>query len=109
MGQLTLESLVEFNAADPDVMVKGLPLEELALLRREAPVWWNATLPNSDGFADDGFWLVTRNRDIREVSSKPDIYSVELNTAIPRMPPGSGPAEIEEARPAILNMTPPEK
>ena len=48
---------VGFDFTSPEVMVKGLPIEEFARLRRTEPVWWNAQDPaNAGGFHDGGYW-----------------------------------------------------
>ena len=41
-----------FDFTDPDVYANRLPVEELAEVRRAAPVWWNAQLPDVGGFGE---------------------------------------------------------
>jgi hypothetical protein len=43
-------------------------VQELAELRATAPIWWNPQAPGQGGFGDGGYWVVTKHRDIREVS-----------------------------------------
>ncbi len=57
-----------FDFTDPDLYVERVPLEELAHLRRTAPVWWNAQPRGGSGYDDEGYWVVTRHADVRTVS-----------------------------------------
>jgi cholest-4-en-3-one 26-monooxygenase len=57
-----------FDFTDPDIYAQRLPTEELAELRRAAPIWWNEQPPDVGGFGDGGFWVVSKHRDVREVS-----------------------------------------
>ena len=51
-----------FDLTDPDLYADRVPQEELAELRRAAPIWWNPQ-PSDMGFNDAGFWAVTRHKD----------------------------------------------
>jgi cholest-4-en-3-one 26-monooxygenase len=67
---------VGFDFTSPEVMVKGLPIEEFARLRRTEPVWWNAQDPdNAGGFHDGGYWVISKHKHIREISRDPDTWS----------------------------------
>ncbi len=59
-----------FDFTDPDVYAARLPTEELRQLRRTAPVWWNEQPTGVGGFTDGGYWVVSRHRDVREVSRR---------------------------------------
>nr|WP_042186170.1 cytochrome P450 [Kibdelosporangium sp. MJ126-NF4]CEL17128.1 putative cytochrome P450 hydroxylase [Kibdelosporangium sp. MJ126-NF4]CTQ91643.1 putative cytochrome P450 hydroxylase [Kibdelosporangium sp. MJ126-NF4] len=97
-----------FDFTDPDVYATRLPHEEFAELRQTAPVWWNAT-PNRDcGFDDDGFWVVSRHRDVKEVSRNSEVYSASENTAIIRFNADITREKIEAQRLIMLNMDPPQ-
>ncbi|ONI70745.1 steroid C27-monooxygenase [Actinosynnema sp. ALI-1.44] len=97
-----------FDFTDPDVYATRLPHEEFAELRRCAPVWWNST-PNRDcGFDDDGYWVVSRHQDVKEVSRNSDVYSTSENTAIIRFGPDITRDKIEAQRLIMLNMDPPQ-
>ena len=50
---------------DPDLIERGMPVREFAELRRTAPVHWNAQPAYKAIFGDDGFWAITRHRDIQ--------------------------------------------
>jgi cholest-4-en-3-one 26-monooxygenase len=77
-------------------------------LRRTAPVWWNAQRRGSAGFADDGYWAVTRHADIMEVSRRSDLFSSWENTALIRFDEGIDRDAIEMQRVILLNIDPPE-
>ncbi len=64
-----------FDFTDPDIYADRLPVEEFAELRRTAPIWWNEQPPDVGGFGDGGFWVVSRHRDVREVSLHSDVFS----------------------------------
>jgi linalool 8-monooxygenase len=54
---------------DPDLYVSQVPHEIFAQLRREEPVYWNA---EKDGA---GFWALTRQAEINQVSRQPLLFS----------------------------------
>jgi cholest-4-en-3-one 26-monooxygenase len=97
-----------FDFTDPDLCLHRVPAEELAELRRTAPVWWNSQRRGSSGFDDDGYWVVTRHADVVEVSRNSDLYSSWENTAIIRHREGSGRDTIELQRFVLLNIDPPQ-
>jgi len=96
-----------FDFTDPDLWAERMPIEELAELRRTAPVWWNPQPPGVGGFDDDGYWVVTRHRDVREVSLRSDVFSSQANTALPRYRDGTGAEQIERGKFVLLNMDAP--
>jgi cholest-4-en-3-one 26-monooxygenase len=95
-----------FDLTDPDLYAARLPHEELAELRRAAPVWWN-TQPNDLGFEDDGFWAVTRHADVVAISRDSETWSSEANGAIIRFARGTPREAIEMQRVIMLNIDPP--
>ncbi|MCZ4125305.1 cytochrome P450 [Streptomyces sp. H39-S7] len=97
-----------FDFTDPDVYEQRVPLPEFAQLRQTAPVWWNEQPHNTAGFEDDGYWVVTRHADVKEVSINPDVYSSFLNTAVIRFNEHITREQIEMQRLIMLNMDPPE-
>jgi cholest-4-en-3-one 26-monooxygenase len=97
-----------FDLTDPDLYTTRVPAEELAELRRAAPVWWVAQRPGSAGFDDEGYWAVTRHADILAISKAPDVYSSSENTALIRFAEGTPRESIEMQRIILLNMDPPE-
>ena len=80
-----------FDFTDPDL--GRVPRDELAELRRTAPVWWNAQRRGSAGFDDDGFWVVSRHADVRAVSLDSRLYSSWEKSALIRMTEGRSEAE----------------
>ena len=52
----------------------------------DAPIWWNEQPIGKGGFNDGGFWVVTKHKDVKEVSLRSDVFSTHENTAIPRYP-----------------------
>ncbi|MGH8918836.1 MAG: steroid C27-monooxygenase, partial [Actinomycetes bacterium] len=98
----------DFDISDPHRVETGVPLAELAELRRSAPIWWNAQAPGVGGFDDGGFWLVSRHADVREASIKSDVFSTWANTAIVRYGEGMTREDIEMTRLIMLNVDPPD-
>jgi cholest-4-en-3-one 26-monooxygenase len=96
-----------FDFTDPDMCQERLPVDELAELRRKAPVWWNEQAIGKGGFNDGGFWVVTKHKDVKEVSLRCDVFSSWQNSALPRYKDDAPRAEIDMARFAVLNMDPP--
>src|SRR5215469_12746441 len=94
-----------FDFTDPDLYAQRVPQEELAELRRAAPIWWNSQ-PDS-GFDDDGFWVVSKHADIVQISRNSDLFGSWENTAIIRH---GGPIKdsIDMQRLILLNIDPPQ-
>ncbi|CAJ1582727.1 cytochrome P450 [[Mycobacterium] wendilense] len=96
-----------FDFTDPDLNCERLPVDELAELRRVAPIWWNAQPLGDGGFDDGGFWLVTKHKDVKEISIRSDVFSSEAKTALPRYPKGSTAEQLETGKFVLLNMDAP--
>ncbi|MFF0531318.1 cytochrome P450 [Nocardia amikacinitolerans] len=97
-----------FDVTDPDIYAERIPVEEFAELRKTAPIWWNPQSPETGGFHDDGFWVVSKHADIKEVSRRSDVFSSFENTAIPRFNDDITREQIELQRIVLLNMDAPE-
>jgi cholest-4-en-3-one 26-monooxygenase len=97
-----------FDFTDPDVYAKGVPRSEFAELRKTAPVWWNPQPPNKGGFADEGYWVVTKHADVKEVSRDSKVYSTYENTAIPRFLDDMERETVEMLRHLLINKDAPE-
>ena len=95
-----------FDLTDPDLYARRVPQEELAELRRATPVRWNPQ-PSDMGFSDDGFWAVTRHKDVVAISRDSDTFSSYENGAIVRFPSGNTREQIELQRVIMLNTDPP--
>jgi len=97
-----------FDFTDPDIYAHRLPVAELAELRRSAPLWWNAQPPDVGGFGDGGFWVVTKHRDVREVSLRSDVFSSAEKSVVPRYKVTGGGGQIEAGRASMIMMDDPE-
>jgi cholest-4-en-3-one 26-monooxygenase len=97
-----------FDFTDPDLYVHRVPTEELAELRRTAPVWWNAQPRGASGFDDEGYWVVTKHADVLEVSRASDVYSSQQNTAIIRHGEPVTDDALAMMQLILLNLDPPQ-
>jgi cholest-4-en-3-one 26-monooxygenase len=96
---------VDLDLVSPDTFAKGLPLDAFATMRDEAPVFWH----EQPGAWGDGFWVVTRLDDVREVSRTPEVFSSYARGALLTL--GDEADEdmaLEMTRQLMLNMDPPE-
>ncbi len=73
-----------YDLTDPDIYAKGVPLEDYAWLRLNAPVFWNAQTVEESSFDDGGLWVLSRHEDVKTVSCARSGWSSEENTAIVR-------------------------
>ncbi len=96
-----------FDLTDPDLNCARLPIEELAELRRAAPIWWNEQPGDKGGFGDGGHWVVTKLKDVKEVSIRSDVFSSLEKTALPRYPDGSTQEQVDTGKFVLLNMDAP--
>ncbi|MBG7698198.1 cytochrome P450 [Streptomyces sp. MC1] len=97
-----------FDLTDPDLLHHRVPLPEFAELRRTEPVRWIPQQHGVAGFADTGYWAVTRHADVKYVSTHPELFSSSLNTAIIRFNEHIRREAIDAQRLILLNMDPPE-
>jgi cholest-4-en-3-one 26-monooxygenase len=97
-----------FDVTDPDTYTDGIPFDEFARLRRTAPVWWNPQGRGVGGFDDDGFWVVSKHRDVRDVSRRSDVFSSGRRGAIPRLEDNITPEEFEATLSVLINKDAPE-
>lgn len=96
-----------FDFTDPDIYTERLPVAELAELRRSAPIWWNEQPSGVGGFDDGGYWVVTKHKDVKEVSLHSDVFSSLEKTALPRYKNGTVSEQIERGKFVLLNMDAP--
>ncbi|MBO0864548.1 MAG: cytochrome P450 [Mycobacterium sp.] len=97
-----------FDFTDPDIYAERLPVEELAEMRRVAPIWWNEQPIGQGGFDDGGFWVVTKHKDVKEISLRSDIFSSLKKTALPRYKDGTVGEQVERGKFVLLNMDAPQ-
>ena len=90
-------SLDDVDLNDLDTWERGVPYDWLALLRRDAPVFWQ---PEVEG---RGYWAITRYDDVVAVSKDWETFSSELGgTSLQDLTP-----EELEARKSMLDTDPP--
>ncbi|MCV7094280.1 cytochrome P450 [Mycobacterium kubicae] len=92
---------------DPDLLLAGTPAAEFAVLRKTAPVWWNAQPATSAVFGDDGFWVISRHRDVKQVSRDHEVWSTNAKGAVIRYGPLMTPDELELTKALLINHDPP--
>lgn len=97
-----------FDFTDPDIHAERLPVEELAELRRTAPIWWNEQPLGVGGFDDGGFWVVSKHKDVKEISRRSDVFSSLQKTALPRYKDGTVGEQIDRGKFVLLNMDAPQ-
>ena len=97
-----------FDFTSPDLLVKGLPVDEFAQLRKTAPVWWNAQKPGTGGgFHDGGYWVVSKHEHIREISKNDAQWSTNDNGVIMRFEDDMPPEALEITKALLINNDPP--
>lgn len=98
-----------YDMTNPDILAAGVPLEEYAWLRKNAPVFWNAQTKEDSSFEDGGLWILSRHADVKAVSSARHGWSSEENTAIVRFDGKTvGYQEREIQKRMMLNMDDPQ-
>jgi cholest-4-en-3-one 26-monooxygenase len=97
-----------FDFTDPDIYAERLPIEELAEMRRAAPIWWNEQPLGQGGFDDGGFWVVSKHKDVKEVSLRSDVFSSLEKTALPRYRDGTVHEQVDRGKFVLLNMDAPQ-
>ena len=97
-----------FDFTDPEIYAHRLPVQELAELRRTAPIWWNEQPPDQGGFGDGGYWVVSKHRDVREVSLRSDVFSSAKRSIVPRYPEELAQGQIKAGRTSMIMMDDPE-
>lgn len=97
-----------FDFTDPDLLQDRVPHPEFAALRQAEPVRWIDQPPGISGFQDAGYWAVTRHEDVKYVSTHPELFSSNLNTAVIRFNESITRDQIEVQKLIMINMDPPE-
>ena len=97
-----------FDFTDPDIYAHRLPVQEFAELRATAPLWWNEQPADQGGFGDGGYWVVSKHRDVREVSLRSDIFSSAEKSVVPRYREEVAQGQIEAGRTSMIMMDDPE-
>ena len=76
-------------------------------MRRVAPIWWNEQEKGNLAFGDSGYWVVTKHKDVKEVSRRSDVFSSNKKTALPRYRDEADPASLEAGKVVLLNQDAP--
>ena len=97
-----------FDFTDPDIYAHRVPEQEFAELRATAPIWWNEQPLDQGGFGDGGYWVVSKHRDIREVSLRSDVFSSAEKSIVPRYREDLAQGQIEAGRTSMIMMDDPE-
>jgi len=97
-----------FHATDPQIYGRRVPRELFAKLRCSAPIWWNPQRRGADGFDDEGFWVVSKHDDIKDISRRSDIFSSHMNGAVPRLEEGISAEEFETTKTVLISQDAPE-
>jgi cholest-4-en-3-one 26-monooxygenase len=84
---------------DPDVYASGVPHDQFAWLRKNAPVWRQAVPESGD------YWAVTRHADVIRVERDPATFSC---AAMGTQLEDPTPEQLPLIRTMMLNMDPPE-
>jgi cholest-4-en-3-one 26-monooxygenase len=97
-----------FDFTDPDIYAHRVPAQEFAELRATAPIWWNEQPLDQGGFGDGGYWVVSKHRDIRDVSLRSDVFSSAEKSIVPRYREDLAQGQIEAGRTSMIMMDDPE-
>ncbi len=98
-----------FDFTDPDIHAERLPVEELAELRKIAPIWWNEQPNGVGGFDDGGYWVVSKHKDVKEISRRSDVFSSLAEDRVAALQRRHGRASsIERGKFVLLNMDAPQ-
>ncbi len=98
--------LNDVNLQDQDQFVSGVPHEAFALLRREAPCFWQSETDGPLGpGSGPGYWAITRYADVVRVNRDVETFSSGLKGSLMVEPPDE--AGIETMRLLMVNMDPP--
>jgi cholest-4-en-3-one 26-monooxygenase len=81
-----------------DTWARGVPHDQFAVLRREAPVYWHEH-PNAQGF-----WAITKHADVKAISHDVSTFSTEVGSAFIL---DQDPMAMEFHRMTLLQMDPP--
>ncbi len=94
-----------FDFFDLDRFARGTPHEAFAQLRETTPVSWHRLV---SGKRDDGFWLVTRHGDIREVSKTPSVFYSHAGSVLVDAPGHNAPPHLGMVRDGFCHLDAPD-
>lgn len=100
------------DLTDPDLVMQGLPHDQLQALRETSPVHWVEQEQSArDGMSvesGNGYYALTRHADVAAVSKNSKAFSSWENGAIIRFPEGIEREMVEMQRVIIINQDAPE-
>src|SRR5689334_18659675 len=97
----------DFDFLDAERNLVGLPVAELAELRKSEPIHWVDVPGGTGGFGDNGYWLVTKHADVKEVSKRNEVFGSSPDGAIPVWPQEMTREAIDLQKAVLLNMDAP--
>ncbi|GAB3278843.1 cytochrome P450 [Parahaliea aestuarii] len=92
-------SACPFDLSNPELYQQGHPREAYAWMRQQAPVCWQENAGESEGF-----WAVSRQKDLDFVSKNPQLFSSEARSCMPGEPDEE---RLVFLRMQLINMDPP--
>jgi len=92
-----------FDFTSPEVLERGIPVSQFAELRRTCPVWWNHQPPGTSIFGDDGYWVVTKHADIRQISRDGHVWSTNAKGAVMRLPDSVTADQLDLTKALLVN------
>lgn len=95
-----------FDFTDIKAFAKDIPHDALRQLRRFTPVYWNPD-PRT-GLPNDGFWLITRHRDIVKIEENPALFSSHFGLTLADAPAVSAGPPWSMVRDGLTHLDPPE-
>ncbi|HEY2814708.1 MAG TPA: cytochrome P450 [Acidimicrobiales bacterium] len=97
---MTVRNDVRLDEIDllEDTWARGVPHDQFAVLRREAPVFWH------DHPHAQGFWAITKHNDVKAISKDVATFSTEVGSAFIL---DQDPMAMEFHRMTLLQMDPP--
>ncbi len=106
----TTEVPAGFDPTDPDVMLAGLPHQQLLALRRTASESWvEQDEAARAGFPETtGYWALSRHADVAAVSKNQADFSTNANGVIIRFGPDMTREEVEQSGFLLINHDAPE-
>lgn len=98
-----------WDFTNPDLLERGIPVQEFAQLRQTAPVWWNAQEPGKGGgFHDGGYWVISKHQHIREISKNNADWATATNGVIMRFDDEITQDQLDVTKALLINHDPPE-
>ena len=97
-----------FDFTDPDLIKEGMPVAQFAQLRQTAPVWWNEQTEGSTVFDDGGYWVITKHRDIRDISRDGHLWSTNKQGVVMRFADDMTKDQVEITKALLINHDAPE-